>query len=141
MAASSCLLCSTLFLSGCLGSSGACAQVVPTLEPSRAAPGETFVLSGGGFGGSCNDSNMPEWPDPPQQNILIEMRQGGKAWELATVDAGGRPDYAIEATLEVPKDAEPGGALVVTNAAEEAGDGDAFVPLEAPFEVLGGEPR
>ena len=144
LAASSCLLlCSTLFLSGCgafLGSSGSCAQVGPTVEPSRAAPGEVFVLSGEGFGGGCKDSNMPEWPDPSQRNILIEMRQGGKAWDLATVDAEGRPDYAIEATLEVPEDAEPGRAIVVANAAEEVGDGDAYIPLEVPFEVLEGRP-
>ena len=111
------------------------------MEPSQAAPGEAFVLRGGGFGGGCDDSNMPEWPDSPQRDILIEMRQGGKAWDLATVDAGGRPDYAVEVTLGVPKDAEPGGALVVANAGEEAGDGDAYVPLQVPFEVLGGGPR
>ena len=62
------------------------------------------------------------------------MRQGGKSWHLATADAGGPPDYGIEATLEVPKDAEPGGALVAT----DAGEDDPFGPMEVPFEVLPG---
>jgi hypothetical protein len=118
--------------SGSSGSSAACGQGLPEVEPSRAAPGEAFRLSGGGFGGGCDDSNLPFRPDPPQQDIRIEMRQGGKAWDLATVDAGGPPRYAIDVRLRVPEGAEPGRAVIVIpvpNSAE---------PLKVPFRVLGG---
>ena len=116
------------------GSSAACGRLVPSLEPARAAPGEDFRFGGGGFGGGCDDSNMPFRPEPPQQDVRIEMRQGRKAWHLATADAGGPPDYRIEAALEVPEDAEPGAAVVAT----DAGEDDPFGPLEVPFEVLEG---
>ena len=118
------------------GSSAACGRIVPSLEPSQARPGETFRFRGGGFGGGCDDSNQPFRPEPPQRDVRIEMRQGGKKWVLATADAGGPPGYRIEATLGVPEGAEPGGALVVT----DAGEGDPFGPMEVPFEVLGGGP-
>lgn len=130
------LLCSAL-LSGCGvlgGSSAACGQDLPSVEPSRAAPGETFVLSGGGFREGCDDSNLPFRPEPSQRGIRIEMRQEGKTWGLARVDADA--DYRVEATLEVPKDAEPGGAVVVVNDKNV----DPSDPLEVPFEVLGGGP-
>ena len=120
-------------LSGCaaLGGSAACGRGAPSVEPERARPGEAFVFRGVGFGGGCDDSNMPFRPEPPQQDVRIEMRQGGRTWDLATADAGGPPDYGIETTLEVPQDAESGGALVVT----DAGPDDPFGPLEVPFEV------
>lgn len=133
----SCLLLYSALLSGCAPSSNSasgCSQEIPSLEPPRAVPGETFRLSGRGFGGGCDDSNLPFRPDPPQRGILIEMRQRGKAWDLATVDAGGPPNYAIDVELKVPKDAKPGGATVVIpvpNSAE---------PLRVPFEVLGDVP-
>ena len=121
--------------SATIGSSAACGRVAPVLEPERAAPGEAFRFGGGGFGGGCEDSNQPFRPEPSQQDVRIEMRQGGKAWGLATAyDAGGPPGYLVEATLEVPEDAEPGGALVVT----DAGEGDPFGAMEVPFEVLPG---
>lgn len=124
------LLCSVL-LAGCAppGSAG-CARTSPEVEPSRARPGETFVLRGGGFGGGCDDSNLTFRPDPPQKNVRIEMRQGGKTWPLATADAGGPPDYAIKKTLRVPEDAAPGKAVVVTR--------DDYGPMEMPFRVMGG---
>ena len=99
-----------------MGSAAGCGRSLPDLEPSRARPGETFRFRGGGFGGGCDDSNLPFRSEPPQQDVRIEMRQGGRTWGLATVDAGGPPDYTIEATLEVPKDAEPGRAIIVTDA-------------------------
>jgi hypothetical protein len=104
------------------------------LEPPRAAPGETFILRGRGFGGGCDDSNAPFRPDPPQQDIPIQMRQGGKAWDLATVDAGGPPDYAINVKLKVPKGATSGRATVVIYRPEPLG------PMRMPFMVLGGGP-
>lgn len=130
----SCLLLGlTLLLSGCSGAV-ACGQGLPTVEPSRAAPGEAFVVRGGGFGGGCDDSNRPSLEEPRQRGIRIEMRQEGRTWDLATVDANA--DYKVEATLAVPEDAEPGRAVVVVNTEAVYGDGDRFVPLEVPFEVL-----
>ncbi len=96
--------------SGCAalgGSSAGCARGAPSVEPERARPGEAFFFRGVGFGGGCDDSNLPFKPEPPQQDVRIEMRQGGRAWHLATVDADA--EYAVEAKLEVPEDAEPGG--------------------------------
>ena len=120
------------------GSSAQCGRLPPTVEPERAGPGEAFFLSGGGFGGGCNDSNLPFEPEPPQKGVRIEMRQEGRTWHLATLDASGPPDYLVEATLEVPQDAEPGGALVVAANAEGV---DPAEPLDVPFEVLtGGAP-
>jgi hypothetical protein len=58
------------------------------------------------------------------------MRQEGRTWHLATVDADA--DYRVEATLEVPEDAEPGRAVVVVPDPYAAG------PMEVPFRVLGG---
>ncbi|MDP9439707.1 MAG: hypothetical protein M3P49_13370 [Actinomycetota bacterium] len=124
-------------LSGCAGlggSSASCGWDAPRVEPERARPGEDFVFRGWGFGGGCDDSNMPDWPEPPQQDVRIEMRQGGRTWDLATVDAEAPPDFAVEATLGVPEDAEPGGALVTT----DEGPDDPFGSLEVPFEVLSG---
>ena len=124
------LLCAAL--SGCVpgGSSAGCARISPDVEPSRTRPGETFVLRGAGFDGGCDDSNLPFTEDPPQRGVRVEMRQGEKTWPLATVDAGPRPDYAIEEELRVPEDARPGKAAVVTR--------DDYGPMRMPFRMLGG---
>lgn len=64
------LVCATLFLSACAaagGSASACGRELPTVEPPQAAPGKNFVLSGGGFGGVCDDSNQPFRADPPRK--------------------------------------------------------------------------
>ena len=139
-ALSSLLLCAAL--AGCVpgGSSAACGRSLPTLEPERARPGETVLLRGGGFGGGCDDSNLPFRPKPPQKDIRVEMRQGGKTWPLATLDAGPRPDYAIRKTLRVPEDARPGKATVVVDAGESRRDKDEFDPLPVPFRVTGDGP-
>ena len=131
------LLCSALAVwTASSGGSGAeCGVVAPGVEPARAGPGEAFVLSGGGFAEGCSDTGPPFPEEPPQRGIRIEMRQEGKTWGLATVDAGGPPRYFVEATLEVPKDAEPGGAVVAVHTANMA------EPMEVPFEVLGGGTR
>lgn len=132
VAALSCLLlCSTL--SGCVSASGSASQCgydFPSVEPSRAAPGETFVLRGWGFGGGCDDSDLSSRPERPQRNIPIEMRQDGKTWDLIRVDAGGGPDYPIKATLEVPRNADPGKAAIVVP------DPGGAAPLKVPLQVL-----
>ena len=126
------LACAAVFLSGCTlpgGASSGCARELPTLEPPRGTPGGTFVVSGGGFGGGCDDSSLPFRPDPPQQDVRIIMRQEGGTWHLATVDAD--PEYRVRETLEVPQDARSGRALVVIP------DPYAAKPMKVPFEVLG----
>lgn len=127
------LLCAAL--SGCVpgGSGAGCARISPDVEPSWARPGETFVLRGAGFGGGCDDSNLPFTEDPPQRGVRVEMRQGKKTWPLATVDAGPRPDYAIEGEFRVPEDVWPGKAAVVTR--------DDYGRMEVPFRVVGDGPR
>lgn len=103
------------------------------MEPSRASPGETFRLHGGGFRDGCNDTNLPFLKEPPQQDIRVEMRQGGRSWTLASgLAAGGPPDYTLDVKLKVPADAEPGRAVIVIP------DPNSAEPLEVPFRVLGG---
>ena len=104
----------------------ACARPVPVPEPSRAAPGEAFRVHGEGFTTDCYDTGQPGRP-PPQQDILIDFRQGERAWRLATIDAD--PRGVLDAKLEVPEDAEAGNATVVVRT-------DDGLPAEAPFRVL-----
>ncbi len=132
------LLCLALFLSGCgaLGGSGAsCGQSPPSVEPARAAPGETFRLYGGGFREGCNDTGfagLPFLKEPARQDIRVEMRQGGKSWALASgLAASDPPDYALDVDLEVPADAKPGRAMIAIP------DPNNAEPLKVPFGVLG----
>ncbi len=129
------LLCLAL-LSGCSllgGSSASCGQDLPRVEPSRLDPGETFRLHGGGFRDGCNDSNLPFGKEPARQDIRVEMRQGGKSWNLASgLAAGDPPDYILDVKLKVPARAEPGRAVVVIPDPNSAG------PMKIPVRVLGG---
>ena len=87
VAALSCLLLCLALLSGCAllgGSSTVCGQSPSSVEPSRAAPGETFRLHGGGFREGCNDTGPPFLREPARRDIRVEMHQGGKSWTLAT---------------------------------------------------------
>lgn len=134
-----CLL-TCLALSGCAsgalsgGSGGACAVGLSGPQPSGAVAGETFRLQGSGFRDGCNDAG-PRFlrrSEPPQQDIRIDLRQGGKMWGLATIDADS--SYKFDAKLEIPPDAEPGRAFVVIRAGDD-------LPMEVPFEVLNSGPR
>ena len=49
----------------------ACGRMAPTVEPGLAGPGENIVFRGGGFGGGCDDTNLPFRPEPPQQDVRI----------------------------------------------------------------------
>lgn len=115
---------------GCAGQ-GACAQALPTVEPSRAAPGETFRLHGGfgGFGAPCNDTPGANEAGPPERDMRVELRQGGRAWHLGEIDA--RPDHSLDAKLAVPAAAEPGRARVVIHSRHSS------TPIEMPLRVLG----
>ena len=108
------------------------------MEPSRAAPGETFRLHGGDFYEGCYDAGPPflEWlEEPGRQDIRVELRQGERTWTLASgLAASDPPDYALDVRLEVPAGAEPGKAVVVIPDPSSAG------PMKMPFQViLGGE--
>ena len=105
-----------------------CARGFGGPEPSRGAPGEAFRVHGEGFATDCYDTGQPGKP-PPQRNVPIDFRQGERTWRLATVDAD--REGTLDAELEVPVDAEAGGATVVVRT-------DDGLPVEAPFRVLGG---
>ena len=108
-----------------------CGQDLPSVEPSRAVPGGTFRLRGGGFREGCNDSNLPFQKDSARQDIRVEMHQGGKSWTLASgLAAGGPPDYALDVKLKVPADAKLGRAVVAIPDPNSAG------PMKIPFRVL-----
>lgn len=125
-----------LALTGCGllgGSSAACGQSPPSVEPSRAAPGESFRLHGGGFREGCDDTGLPFPKEPPRRDIRVELRQEGRSWTLASgLAAGGHPDYVLDTELKVPADAKPGRAVIIIP------DPDSAEPLEVPFGVLGG---
>lgn len=104
---------------------GACAQVIPSPEPSQAGPGETFRLHAEGFGGSC-------YGEPTGRNVRVELRQGSNLWMLDTVNAGPSPDHDLDAELAVPDIAEPGAATLVVHLGSSSPE-----PLEIPFRVLG----
>jgi hypothetical protein len=113
----------TLTGGGCLSEKD-CARSLPGVEPSRAAPGETFRFFGGRLTGApCG---------PPASHVRVELRQGDRAWNLGTLRAGPSPRYRVDARLTVPNGAEPGPATVVVR----AGEGP---PMEVPFRVLDGE--
>lgn len=123
---------SVITVSGCF-SQGACVQELPGLEPSQAAPGETFRIYGGngGFGAPCNDSPQANESGSPERNIRIELRQGDSVWHLDTVNA--LPDHTLDAQLVVPTVAKPGPATVAIRSEGSP------QPLELPFRVLGQE--
>lgn len=117
------------------GGCGACAQQLPGLEPLRAAPGETVRLSGGsgGFGAPCNDTPGAGIFESasPEEDIRIELRQGGRIWHLDTIDA--REDYTLDSEFEIPTDAEPGSETILINSQH------APEPLRLSFRVIGRE--
>lgn len=127
-----CAVC-VIIVGGCLSQGGACAQLLPSLEPSQAVPGETFRIHGGdgGFGAPCNDSPLANEIGSPERNIRIELRQGDSVWYLDTVNA--LPDYTLDAGLAVPTAAKPGPATVLIHTEESV------EPLELQFRVLGQE--
>ena len=75
------------------------------MEPPRAAVGEEFHLHGVAFArGGC------EMPAEPNRGVRVELRQGSKAWELASVDVGRGSTFDVR--LRVPTGARPGQAMV-----------------------------
>ena len=119
---------SAVTLSSCM-SQGGCARELPRLEPSQAAPGETFRMYGGsgGFGAPCNDNPEANESGSPERNIRIELQQGDKVWLLDTVDA--LPDYTLDAEFTVPPAAKPGPATLLIHSES------APQPIEVPFQI------
>jgi hypothetical protein len=73
----------------------------PSIEavPSLAASGAKFRLRGHDFSSGCDKAT-------PARGVRIYLRQGGKTWRLATLDAD--RDLEFDTTLRVPGDAVPG---------------------------------
>jgi hypothetical protein len=101
---------------------GATACPSPSIEatPARAARGAGFRLRGRDFSSGCDVLT-------PARRIKIFLRQGGKTWRLATLDA----DHALtlDTNLRVPQNAGPGRATVLANV--RSGE-----PVETRFVVL-----
>lgn len=98
-------------LAGCVAGGGeaACAgSVAVEAEPARVAPGEALRLRGEGFSADCADN--PSAREGPDRGVRVELRQGPRTWDLATVSAD--PDDSFEVELEVPGNAKPGRAVV-----------------------------
>jgi hypothetical protein len=90
-------------------------------------PGSTASVQGENFVDGCRDtmscSGVPgcqkcrydEPPEQPQQDIGLELRQHGRAWTVATADAGtqGARFGQVTWTFAVPEGIEPGRARLV----------------------------
>ena len=88
---------------GCVGGT------VVRVHPTRAEPGQTLHINGGGFAADCVDHEAAE--EGPDRDVSVEFRQGSRTWRLATVAAD--QDNSIELRLGVPSDAKPGEARVI----------------------------
>jgi len=86
---------------------GACFSPEPILEaqPSRGAPKDRFGIRGRNF-----DADVRDCGDDPARSVRVEFLQGGRTWELGTVEAS--KGSRLAARLEVPADARPGRATV-----------------------------
>jgi hypothetical protein len=87
---------------------GATACPSPSIEatPARAARGAGFRLSGRDFSSGCDVLT-------PARGIRIFLRQGGKTWRLATLDAD--PNLAFDTRLHVPAYAASGQATLLAS--------------------------
>lgn len=55
--------------------------------------------------------------------VELTLRQGGRTWSLGTADAADRDrNYAISWIVQVPADAQPGPATLVSDRAEREVD-------------------
>ncbi len=79
----SCLLALAACTSGA-SSGGLCANTTLEAEPSSAAPGAIFLVTGANFRG-CHDTGQGQ-PEP-DQDVRLEFRQGSRRWPLGSVAA------------------------------------------------------
>lgn len=121
---------------GCTGnSSAACAGMASSIgvEPEQVSSGSTFEVRGEGFGElvECDDAGsageeLGGARFEPRTDVTIELRQGSKTWELASVAAN--RESAFREKLRLPEDAESGRATVTA-------DGNQGT-VEAPISVV-----
>jgi hypothetical protein len=97
----------------------------PSIEakPPRAAAGATFRLSGYDFSSGCDKARVT-----PARGIRIYLRQAGRTWNLATLDAARTQTFDIR--LRVPADAASGRATVLASTSSGARAQERFVVLE-----------
>lgn len=106
-----------VLLAGCAAagySEASCAGPSLEAKPQRVAPGQSFRVSGEGFAVGCNDTGQHRRV-PPDKDIRVVFRQGERTWEPMTTVADGH--YAFGASLEVPREARPGPAVVSASGA------------------------
>lgn len=89
------------------------------VEAEQVSPGRTFEVQGEGFGKlvECDDAgvfgeDLDGAQFKPRTDISVELRQGSKTWELASVDAN--QEAAFRKKLELPEDAAPGREAIIT---------------------------
>ena len=97
----------------------------PSIEakPPRAAAGATFRLSGYDFSSGCDKARVT-----PARGIRIYLRQAGRTWNLATLDAARTQTFDIR--LRVPADAASGRATVLATTGSGDRAQERFVVLE-----------
>ncbi len=95
--------------SGGQGEAACAGSTALRVHPTRAEPGQTLRINGGGFAADCADN--PSAEEGPDRDVSVEFRQGSRTWRLATVAAD--PNNSIELRLDVPSDAKPGKARVI----------------------------
>jgi hypothetical protein len=103
------------------------------VESERVPSGGMFEVRGEGFGElvECDDTG-PADGEPggarfePRTDIAVELRQGSKTWELASVDAD--QEFAFYEKLRLPDDAVSG-RVTVTAAGNQG-------IVEAPISVV-----
>jgi hypothetical protein len=109
-----------------------CVAIAPTLETKskQVILGGTFKIHGEDFGElvECDDTSVPGDEDvdvqfEPSKNIAIELKQGSRKWELATVDAD--QDLSFNKELRLPAEISPGQATVTA----EGNQGLVRVPI------------
>ncbi len=114
-------------LTACTGgtsSGGVCAATTLEAQPSSAAPGAAFVVTGANFSRGCHDTGQGQ--PQPDEDVRLEFQQGSHTWPLGSVAANS--DLVLKKTVEVPAGAVPGPAKVVASGY--------FGATEDSFEVI-----
>jgi hypothetical protein len=95
----------------------------PSIEavPSLAASGAKFRLRGHDFSSGCDKAT-------PARGVRIYLRQGGKTWRLATLDAD--RDLKFDTALRVPDDAVRGRTTLLAITKSGVRAEERFVVLE-----------
>lgn len=89
-------------------------------DVTQVVPGQLLVVEGRAFVKGCNDGGgfgcTAEKPERAYDDVLLEIRQGSRSWELGDEDAGSAEDDRLgQVTWEVtlPTGLRPGTAMLV----------------------------